>query len=50
MTGKRTACRALVGKLESSKIGVGVRIILNYVLNRMGLGALYNVPHVRGTG
>jgi hypothetical protein len=34
MTGKRTACRALVGKLESGNLGVGVIIILKYVLKK----------------
>ena len=30
-TGWRTACRALVGKLESSKVDVGWGIILKFI-------------------
>jgi hypothetical protein len=34
MTGKRTGCRVLVGKLEIGKVGVGGRIILKYILKK----------------
>jgi len=34
MTRKRTACRQLVGKLESNKVGAGGRIMLKYTLKK----------------